>query len=355
MISREPHAPRTPGHGSPPPDARSQLSPRSSVQQILQILRHHPESHVSGASLASRLGISRTSVWKHIQALRSKGYHIDTHPRRGYRLTAAPNLLLPEELLPRLHTQSLGRVYHHLAQTTSTNDQAMTLALQGAPHGTLVVAETQTHGRGRLQRAWTSCPHHGIYLSLILRGPFSFERAPQVTMVSALTLTRLIRKTWGLEAWTKWPNDILIRGRKVAGILTEAKSDQDQVHFLVMGVGINVNHLAEDLGGPFRYPATSLAMELGHRLSRAEFLAAYLDSFEADFQRWSNEAFDSFSEEWESTSWVLNRTITLRGAHAVLSGRVVGFSSEGALRLLQQDGTEILVWAGDVVHVEGIT
>ncbi|MCU0573540.1 MAG: biotin--[acetyl-CoA-carboxylase] ligase [Syntrophobacteraceae bacterium] len=355
MPAREPHAPRGPGHRSTSPDAQPQHSPRSSVHQILEVLRQAPDSHVSGASLASRLGISRTSVWKHIQALRSKGYHIDTHPRRGYRLTAAPNLLLPEELLPRLHTRSLGRAYHHLAQTTSTNDQAMAMALRGAPHGTLVVAEEQTHGRGRLQRAWESSAHHGIYLSLLLRGPFSFERAPQVTMVSALTLTRLIRNDWGLESWTKWPNDVLIRGRKVAGILTEAKSDQDRVHFLVMGVGINVNHGAGDLGGPFRYPATSLAMELGHGLSRTEFLAAYLDSFEEDFTRWEREGFDSFSKEWESMSWILNRTITLKGAHAVLSGKVVGFSSEGALRLLQHDGGETLVWAGDVVHVEGIT
>lgn len=355
MVSREPNSPIGPDHPSLPTDAQPTPSPSASVLQILEILRQAPESHVSGASLASRLGISRTSVWKHIHALRTKGYHIDTHPRRGYRLTAAPNLLLPEQLLPRLHTRSLGRAYHHLSRTTSTNDQAMALALQGAPHGTLVVAEEQTHGRGRLERPWTSSPHHGIYLSLLLRGPFSFERAPQVTMVSALTLTRLLRNNWGLDAWTKWPNDVLIRGRKVAGILTEAKSDQDQVHFLVMGVGINVNHRPGDLAGPFRYPATSLAMELGHALRRTEFLAAYLDSFEEDFRRWSREGFDVFSKEWESTSWILNRTITLKGPHADLSGKVVGFSSGGALRLLQHDGTEALVWAGDVVRVEGVT
>lgn len=355
MPPHAPSTPRRPGHQSPPPDDRPKPSSRSSLHKILESLRRHPDTHVSGATLASRLGISRTSVWKHIQALRSKGYHIDTHPRRGYRLNAAPNLLLPEELLPRLHTRSLGRVYHHLTQTTSTNDQALALALQGAPHGTLVAAEEQTHGRGRLQRPWTSSAHHGIYLSLLLRGPFSFDRAPQVTMVSALSLTRLIRNKWGLEAWTKWPNDVLIEGRKVAGILTEAKSDQDQVHFLVMGVGINVNHQAGDLAGPFRYPATSLAMELGRGLARAELLAAYMDSFEEDFERWSREGFDAFSQEWESTSWILNRTITLKGAHSVVSGKVVGFSSEGALRLLQHDGRETLVWAGDVVQVEGIT
>jgi BirA family biotin operon repressor/biotin-[acetyl-CoA-carboxylase] ligase len=231
----------------------------------------------------------------------------------------------------------------------------MTLALQGAVHGTLVVAEEQTRGRGRLQRPWTSSPHHGIYLSLLLRGPLPLERAPQVTMLAALSLTRLIRYRWGLEAFTKWPNDVLIGGKKVAGILTEAKSDQDQVHFLVMGIGVNVNHQAADLAGPFRYPATSVAIEVGRCVSRPDLLAAFLDGFERDFEKCEKEGFEPFHQEWESTSWILNKTITLQVSEAAITGKVAGFSPEGALRLLQVDGEEKLVWAGDVVRVEGIT
>lgn len=327
--------------------------PRNTLHSVLEALRRDRSLHVSGASLAERLSISRTSVWKHIQVLRSKGYQIDTHPRLGYRLTGVPNLILPEELLPLLTTRSLGRSYYHFLETTSTNDEALALALRGAPHGTLVVAEAQSRGRGRLQRPWTSTPRHGIYLSLLLRGPFPLEQAPQVTMVAALTLARLLRTGWGLQAWTKWPNDVLIGGKKVAGILTEAQSDPDRVHFLVLGVGINVNHRADELRGPFRYPATSLATELGREVSRPELLAGYLAGFEEDLDRWLREGFASFREEWESSSWILNRTVTLQSSREAVTGKVLGFSSEGALRLLQPNGTETLVWAGDVVRVEG--
>jgi BirA family biotin operon repressor/biotin-[acetyl-CoA-carboxylase] ligase len=328
--------------------------PSQTSSQILQELKRAPGTHVSGTSLASLLGMTRTSVWKHIQALRARGYKVETHPKLGYRLVDTPDLLLPETFLPLLRTERLGRVYHHLPQTTSTNDQAMAMALQGSPHGTLVVAEEQTHGRGRLQRPWASAPRHGLYFSLVLRGPFPFERAPQATMVAALSLTRLIRNSWALEASTKWPNDVLIQGKKVAGILTEAQSDPDQVHFLIMGIGINVNHTAADLEGPFRYPATSMALELGYTLKRPELLALYLEGLEVDYDKWMRGGFDSFSREWESTSWILNKTVRLQGSEGALTGQVVGFTSEGALRLLQHDGMERVIWAGDVERVEGI-
>jgi BirA family biotin operon repressor/biotin-[acetyl-CoA-carboxylase] ligase len=345
---------------SPPSDAGTDpgdslpLRPTRTGLQVLKALKDSAGAHVSGSLLASTLAITRTSVWKHIQALRARGYTIDTHPKLGYRLLDTPDLLLPEALLPLLHTDQMGRVYHHLERTTSTNDQAMALALRGSPHGTLVVAEEQTHGRGRLQRPWASAPRHGLYLSLILRGPFPFERAPQATMVAALSLTRMIRSQWGLHAGTKWPNDVLIQGKKVAGILTEAKSDPDQVHFLVLGIGINVNHRGEDLQGPFRYPATSLAMELGYTLKRLELLAFFLDALERDYKEWIKGGFEAFSREWESTSWILNKTVTLQCNDGPVTGQVVGFSSEGALRLLQHDGLERVIWAGDVERVEGI-
>ncbi len=344
------------GHSDPralPDDSLSSRISQSGLQ-ILDTLRKNPGDYVSGTSLATSLGITRTGVWKHIQALRGRGYEIETHPKLGYKLLHPPDLLLPEELLPLLKTASFGRVYHHLEQTTSTNDQAMAMALQGAPHGTLVAAEEQTQGRGRLQRPWASALRHGIYFSLLLRGPFTFQRAPQATMISALSLTRLIRSSLGLEASTKWPNDVLIQGKKVAGILTEAKSDQDQVHLLIVGIGINVNHSATDLAGPFRYPATSLAMESGCVLSRPQFLAAYLNVLEKDYEKWIKEGFSPFFKEWESSSWIINKTVTLQCSDGPITGRVEGFSPEGALRLLQRDGMERVFWAGDVERVEGI-
>jgi BirA family biotin operon repressor/biotin-[acetyl-CoA-carboxylase] ligase len=322
--------------------------------RILDSLKTTRESFVSGSALAASLRLSRTGIWKHIQALRARGYQIESHPKQGYRLTDTPDLLIPEEVLPGLQTRWLAHRYHHLDQTTSTNDHAMTLALQGAPHGSLIVAEQQTQGRGRLRRPWISARHQGIYLSIILRGPLPFDRAPQVTMVAALSLSRCLRTEWGVEAFTKWPNDVLVQGRKVAGILTEAKSDQDQVHFLVLGVGININQSRKDLSESFRYPATSLALELGHTVKRQDFLNSYIHRLEPDYDRWKREGFAVFSDEWENTSWILNKTITLQCSGGAVTGRVIGFSPEGALRLLQHNGTEQVIWAGDVERVEGL-
>jgi BirA family transcriptional regulator, biotin operon repressor / biotin---[acetyl-CoA-carboxylase] ligase len=342
-----------------PETARSQGTARtttlssSKTLRVLQTLKRTPNDFVSGTTLAADMALSRTSIWKHIQMLRLLGYDIASHPKLGYRLTDTPDRLISEEVLPGLETRWLAQSYHHLDQTTSTNNDAMSLALQGFPHGTAVVSEQQTQGRGRLQRQWTSVPQLGIYLSMVLRGPLPFNRAPQATMIAALSLARLLRREWHLPASTKWPNDVLIQGRKVAGILTEAKSDQDHVHFLVLGIGINVNHTQEDLSGPFRYPATSLAIEIGRPVKRTELLRSYLRSFEADYERWTVEGFEAFSREWEDFSYILGKLITLNCSEGPVTGQVVGFTSEGALKLLQRDGMEKEIWAGDVARVEG--
>lgn len=345
-------------HASPTPSgsADQPVPPpgEPTLLRVLDALKTTRHSFVSGSALAASLGLSRTSIWKHIQALRGRGYQIESHPKQGYRLTDTPDLLIPEEVLTGLQTRWLAHEYLHLDRTTSTNDEAMRLALQDGPHGALIVAEQQTQGRGRLRRPWLSSPHRGIYLSILLRGPLPFDRAPQVTMVAALSLTRCLRMDWGIEAFTKWPNDVLVQGRKIAGILTEAKSDQDQIHFLIVGIGININHSRSDLSETFRYPATSLALELGHAVKRQDFLRSYLQKLEMDYERWIKDGFTVFSDEWKETSWILNKTITLQCSEGAITGKVIGFSPEGALRLLQSNGREQVIWAGDVERVEGI-
>lgn len=319
---------------------------------LLGILKENQRNYCSGPALASQLSISRTSIWKHIQKLRSAGYSIHSHPRLGYQLIAVPDLLLPEEIIPHLKTSAFARTYVHIFEVGSTNDHALSLASHGAPHGTVVVAEQQTKGRGRLRRPWESAPHHGIYLSIILRSPLPPDQAPPSTQVAALALAKVLRRDYELPATIKWPNDILIENRKVAGILTEIQSDQDLVRFMVIGIGINVNHTASDLRGPFRYPATSLARELQHHVERQGLLLTFIHQFEADYRRFLAQGFEAIRCELEEASAILGKTVKITRGQEDFSGKALGFTSQGALRLLTREGKEIIVWVGDVSQVE---
>ncbi len=321
--------------------------------QILQLLKDQKGGYLSGSFVATGLGLTRTAIWKHIQNLRQMGYDIESHPKEGYRLLDVPDLLIPEEILPNLETQWLGRSYHHFSRVASTNDHALLLAARDAPHGTVVVAEEQTHGRGRLKREWLSASQKGIYFSMLLRTPLPIRIASQTTLVAALALAKAIRTRYRLPSAIKWPNDILIRNRKVAGILTEIQSDLDFTRFQVIGVGINANYTAAELGGPFRYPASSIAVELGRSIRRQELLLEYLHEFEREYSRFIREGFETLLTELERYSAVLGKTIRILRGEEELEGKVLGFTPEGALRLLTEDHVEKIIWVGDVTQVLG--
>jgi BirA family transcriptional regulator, biotin operon repressor / biotin---[acetyl-CoA-carboxylase] ligase len=321
--------------------------------QVLHLLKEKQGNFVSGTSLASRLNMSRTSVWKHIQNLRSLGYDIISHPKEGYRLREIPDLLIPEEIVPHLATSWLARAYHHYRQIGSTNDEALLLAAQGAEHGTVVVAEEQTKGRGRLQRSWFSPAGCGIYLSMILRNPLPLQEAPQSPMVAALALVKVLDEDYGLPASIKWPNDVLVAGKKLSGILADMQSDQDYTRFIVIGMGINVNHTESDLAEPFRYPATSLAIELGAPVKRQELLLKLIHRFERAFERFLDDGFGAMLPEFEKASAILGKELRIQSGKEEISGKALGFTPEGALRLLKEDGKVEVVWVGDVLRVAG--
>lgn len=330
------------------------MNAKDSTQlSILHALKESSASYVSGALLASRLGITRTGIWKHIRNLQAQGYRIESHPKEGYRLVEIPDLLIPEEVLSHISTSWLGRVYHHFHEIGSTNDQALRIALNGTPNGTVVVSESQTQGRGRLRREWLSPPGSGIYMSIILTTPLPIREAPQVTQVAALSLVASIRDLYGLATTIKWPNDILLRHKKVAGILTEMQSDQDHVKFLIVGIGINVNHTARDLSGPFRYPATSIAIELDRTAKRQDLFLSFLYQFEKRYDIFLNEGFSAILSEIEAASAILGKTVTIHSGKEEISGKALGFTPEGALRLSTQDKKETVIWVGDVTRVEG--
>jgi len=326
---------------------------RTTRSEILRILKENERDYVSGAVLSQRLAISRPGVWKHIRKLKAMGYDIRSLSRRGYRLVDVPDSLAYEEIVPNLGTKWLAHSYYHLRTIGSTNDYALRLAADGAPHGTLVVAEEQTKGRGRLQREWVSYPCLGIYLSILLRNPLPLRVAPQSSYVGSLALVKALREEFGIAASIKWPNDVLINGRKAAGILTEIQSDQELSRFSVMGIGINVNHSKEEIRGPFRYPATSIAIELGYTVKRQRVLLQFLSQFEKEYERFQQNGISDLIAEIEAHSGILGKIITVVSGNREIVGKAQGFTEEGALLLFGEDGSQETVWAGDVLRVEG--
>ncbi len=320
--------------------------------EILKYLKDKAGDFVSGADLADRFGISRTGIWKHIQKLKTLGYNILSHSKEGYKLLEIPDLLTSDEIVSSLDTKWLGLSYHFLEKVGSTNDHALLLAAQGAPHGTVVIAEEQTRGRGRLRREWLSSPGRGIYMSILLRNPLPVRVAPQSTYIAGLSLAKVLRLEYGLDACMKWPNDVLIAGRKVAGILTEMQSDQDYSRFIVVGIGINVNYSRDEMEGPFRYPATSISIQAGGAVKRREVLLGFLKRFEQDYGKFVEEGFPSLIPDLEEFSGILGRKITVLVGEREVSGIARGFTPEGALSLLKGDGELEAVWAGDVTRVE---
>ncbi|MGQ0645187.1 MAG: biotin--[acetyl-CoA-carboxylase] ligase, partial [Elusimicrobiota bacterium] len=241
--------------------------PEPETTDVLRCLRQAGEKRVSGAALAARLGLTRAAVHKRVEKLRAAGYGISGVPRLGYRLSAAPDTLNLKS-----PAGSLGRPFFRHDVLPSTQDEAKRLALSGAAEGTLVAAERQTRGRGRLGRPWVS-PPGGLWYSLVLRPSLSPGRVPALTLVAALDWARVIRRRTGLPAEVKWPNDVWIGGRKAAGVLAEMSSEADRVHWVVLGVGVNVNNPAPR---GVRAPAASLSDESGSVFSRGDLLAAWL-------------------------------------------------------------------------------
>ena len=219
----------------------SSKSPDQGLAAVLQVLRGAADP-ISGEYLAAQLGLSRAAVWKRVHRLKAQGYVIEGSPRRGYRLLAVPDKLLPEEVLQGLKTRRFTGPVHHFETLDSTNDLAKELAARGAPEGTVVVAETQTGGRGRLGREWNSPPGVGLYVSLVLRPMLPPMELPQITLTTAVAVVRAVRRVAGVAPGIKWPNDLLFNGKKLGGILTEMETESDRIRHVVVGLGLNVNN-----------------------------------------------------------------------------------------------------------------
>src|SRR3989338_9192858 len=236
-------------------------------EKILEALKK-TEGHLSGEELSENLKVSRAAVWKYIQELRGLGYDIIAVPHLGYKINGCPDKLFPGEIQFNLHTKILGKKIIHYDSISSTMDEAFRLGSEGTPEGTVVVSETQTKGRGRLGRSWMSPKGKGIYCSLILRPDFAPNEVARLTLLCAVALSEAIKDVCGITAYIKWPNDLLVNYKKVAGILTELSAETDRVKFVVIGIGLNVNTLKSHLPEG----STSLYLIVRRTLSRVELI-----------------------------------------------------------------------------------
>jgi BirA family biotin operon repressor/biotin-[acetyl-CoA-carboxylase] ligase len=303
--------------------------------QILDALRESGR-YVSGQTLSGRLGVSRVSVWKHIRSLRKDGYVVQSSPR-GYRLISSPNLLFPYEF------RDLEQRIYYFPEIGSTMDTARELAKKGALEGTMVIAEAQTLGKGRLSRQWLSS-QGGIYFTIILRPRISPAYAPRVNLMAAIAVAATIRKLFALDGALKWPNDVLISGKKVCGILAEIDAEIDAVNFVNVGIGINANNSVARV----EKTATSLKEELGREISRKEFLTAVIGEME---QRRPLLMKADLLREWKELSATLNREVRVVSLGEEITGRAVDIDATGALILKTADGSRRTVLAGDCIHL----
>lgn len=274
--------------------------------------------------------------------------------RIGHAATSAPDSLSAADVLPLASARQIGHgIYRYLKTTGSTNDDARALGMAGAPHGSLVVSETQTQGRGRHDRIWVSPPKFGIYATVLLRPGLPPEDTPLITIATAVAVAEAVRQTTGIEPTIKWPNDLLVNGRKVAGVLTEASTTADAVEFVLVGIGINVNTPVAALPVRPLYPASSLAIESGHPVSRASLLAACLGRLEfwMDLLRSSNR--DALSARWMEFADMAGRAVTVSDMPGSVNGTVTGIAADGALLLETGDGRLLRILSGDIRFQEG--
>src|SRR6266403_5292992 len=317
--------------------------------QILKALRAAGVGAISGADFSQQLGVSRAAVWARIEELRSLGYDIEASPHQGYRLLNAPDVLHADDLASRLgKTKIIGRDIRVFRETTSTNDVIEKLARDGVKEGAVVFAEAQTKGRGRLGRKWISPAKKGLWFSVLLRPDLRPQEATQLTVASAAALRRAIESNTGLKAEIKWPNDILIRGKKVAGILTELHAEVDRVKHVILGMGVDVNLSPGDFPPEVRKLATSLKAELGKPVSRPELAVAILRELDRDYARVCSGRFAAVAEEWEKHCATLGRRVAIRMGARQIRGRAESLSEDGALLLRTDHGHLERIVGGDV-------
>jgi BirA family biotin operon repressor/biotin-[acetyl-CoA-carboxylase] ligase len=319
------------------------------MDALLALLADNPMIAISGQKIAKEMGVARSSVWAWTQKLRALGVRVKGSPGSGYRIERVPDVLAPTLLKRQLRRSSFGKRVHHFFKAGSTNEIAFGLGQAGEPHGTLVVAEEQTAGRGRAGRSWHSEKASGVYMSLLLRPPLSPMHAPLLTLLTGLALRDTVLEETDIAPDLRWPNDLLLGGKKCGGILTEMHAEPDRVHFIVVGIGINVNH--SSLPAELAEIATSLRMVTGRTHSRLQVVVRLLGKLETYYNLFLTEGpapiVMRFNEVSSFARGKRVRITTPSGSYVAVTD---GLEPHGLLRVRREDGREDTVISGDVAE-----
>ncbi|HSA30176.1 MAG TPA: biotin--[acetyl-CoA-carboxylase] ligase [Candidatus Omnitrophota bacterium] len=314
--------------------------------RIIHILKK-AHGFVSGQEIGHELGLSRAAVWKAVTELRRCGYTIKALPRKGYSLEESPDKLYSWEIQPELKTKCFGRSIVHEEAVGSTMDLAALYADRGAEHGSLFCAETQTRGRGRLGRQWSSPCGEGIYASLLLRPGIPLIGSPKMVFVAGVALCDAVSSLTGLDVHIKWPNDLLLGTKKLAGILTELRAESGRIERLIIGIGMNVNTPKKELPPQ----ATSLFAESGKKYSRVRILSDFLFCCERQYERVLKEGFDPLLLDWKKRCRLWGERVVVEMDKVSLQGVVTDLASDGGLIMKMDDGREKKIVTGDILRL----
>ena len=314
-------------------------------EKILDFLKRK-QDYISGDQIAQRLDITRQALWKHIQELKNLDYDIVAVPHLGYKLLSSPDRLFTFEVTKNLDTEFIGRKIYYFDAVSSTMYVAMQLGIKGATEGTLVLAEQQTKGKGRLGRNWFSPKYKGLYLSLLLKPEIAPMDTAILTLLAAVSICEAVKVTTGLDTQIKWPNDILLHNKKVGGILTELNAEMDEVNFLIIGIGLNVNNDKKTLVSG----ATSLKEQKKENINRISLLQEILRKIEINYLSFKEKGAGQIIEKWREHNITLGRRIKVYSHKEHIEGEAVDIDMDGGLLLRRDSGATEKVMAGDVVH-----
>ena len=320
-------------------------------EEILRLLRS-ADGYISGQELCNRFGVSRTAVWKAINQLKEAGYEIEAQQNKGYRLMAAPDLMTEAEIKSLMHTEWVAKEVLYFDTIDSTNTKAQELAEKGYPSGTLVVADKQESGKGRRGRSWVSPSGTGIFMTLMIKPDINPNNASMLTLVAALAVAKAITSVTGEKAMIKWPNDIVVNGKKVCGILTEMNAQFDYINHIVVGIGINVHN--ESFPEEISQMASSLMIEAGgKRFHRAQIIAETMSYFEQYYDTFlKTQDLSALVREYDELLVNMNKAVRVLDPKEPFDGKAMGITPKGEL-IVDTWESRKLVSSGEV-SVRGI-
>lgn len=317
-------------------------------KKLIEAFTNNENEYLSGQKLADIAGCSRTAIWKQIEELRKEGFQFQAVRRKGYKIVSIPTAMTADKITLGLKTEIFGRNLYYYDSVESTQKIASKLANEAAEEGTVVISEEQTAGRGRMDRKWHSPKHTGIWMSILLRPKIPISKAPQLTLITAVGVVQAIEEATELLPQIKWPNDIMVNGKKITGILTELQAEADSIHSVIIGIGMNVNTLEADFPEEIRRTASSLSIEAGRTIGREELIRTILEKLEKLYFLYLTKGFLPIKLMWESYAISIGKQIIARTITGEISGKAIGITEDGVLLIEDSAGVIHHIYSADI-------